>query len=117
MATDNFSPHSLGRVLGWARRYSKGTRGERITSVRRVPFDYATLDVQYPRILAALVPADSLRMSAIDETRGVIVLGVADLIVEPLARARLAAVGIPASMVQFEYSAPAVPEDGLTDAV
>lgn len=81
--------------------------------LRRVEFSYAVLSENYDRILSALQVADGVNMTYIDETRGVIGIGLESLSKVESLRARLGVLGVPKGMVGFEQSQLGVPETTL----
>lgn len=117
VATDKFSAGSMANVLAWARAYGapSATLGEMRT--RRVRYSFLELDTQYRVLEATMRSDDGVSLTAIDESRGVIVVGTVSTAKGDGLRSRLVASGIPADMLVFERARPGAGESTLQDPV
>lgn len=116
VGTDNFSPQSIDRVVAWAKRVIDPRLTASSISLSRVKYTFATLFQYYQQAHTAFDPSeDILSTTGIDGARGVILLGVKSLGASGPLRSRIAVLGIPDDMIQFEEIPLAHPNATLED--
>jgi hypothetical protein len=103
VGTDDFSAQSIDRVVSWAKRVIDSRLTSSSISLTRVKYTFATLFQRYQQVHAAFdASEDILSTTGVDGARGVILLGVKDLSAVGPLRSRIASLGIPDDMIQFE---------------
>ncbi len=112
-ARDDFSTASVNLVTSWVQQYAGVGLGQGTPTIRRVKYDYTTLADKYDVMHNAIADDGNLLSTAIDETRGLIVLGVRSADRVDAFKERLLARGIPADMIEFEERVPAIPSQTL----
>jgi len=117
VARDDFPAQSLARIVAWAHSLPGVANGKTTAKLRRVKYDYETLLESSGVVYGTLRPDDHFIASAIDETRGVIILGFTSLSSAESIRARLAKTDIPLDMVEFEQRSQAKPDVTLNGVV
>lgn len=119
VARDDFPLVSTEAVLAWARSYTAAAANATASSVRfrRVPYSYSELYDRFKLAEQVITPGDGLTLAAIDESRGVIVLGLQSLDRASTVRERLAQAGVPGGMVEFRQQDVGRGELKLSDAV
>jgi hypothetical protein len=102
VAADSLPSTSRAYVLQWVRRYT----GVEVTSLepqlRRVLWDYGTLDRYYKPLIRSVATSDWVTSGRIDDRRGVIIITVDDLARSSQVLADASALGIPREMVVVE---------------
>jgi hypothetical protein len=103
VARDDFSNESRDAVVAWARTYA-GVARDAMVKVKRVKYDYASLDVFRETVQRLVRIDDATRRFDIDERRGLVVVGLEDLGRVNDLRSRFRQAGIPNDAVAFELA-------------